>query len=160
MTTKTVSPGVKIVDAINESSNALLEAARAANERGFRFSKTVIEGAEQAQQDALELGRKFAKEPSDLSGFSSAIVEKTNEAQGRAVEFARQWAGELSEAGQEARDAFGKVAKANRDAAQASFDGVRTLFGRGAETVQDAVENASNWRSDERSPRRTREASA
>jgi hypothetical protein len=158
--TKTASPGVKIVDAITESSNALLEAARAANERGFRFSKTVLEGAEQAQQDALDLGRKFAKEPSDLSGFSSAIVEKTNEAQGRVVEFARQWASELSDAGQEAREAFSKVAQANRDAAQASFEGVRSLFGRGIENVQDAVENTTGWRNEERPARKTREATA
>ena len=160
MTTKTASPAVKIVDAITESSNALLEAARSANERGFRFSKTVIEEAERAQQDALDLGRKFAKEPTDLSGFSSAVVEKTNEAQGRVVELARQWFSEMSDAGQETRDTFGKVVKANREVAQASFEGVRSLFGRSVENVQGAVENATSWRNEERPARRAREASA
>jgi hypothetical protein len=157
---KTAGPAEKIVEAITESSNALLEAARSANERGFRISKTVLEEAERGQQDALDLGRKFAKEPTDLSGFSSAVVEKTNEAQGRVVELFRQWFSELSDAGQETRDTFGKVVKANREVAQASFEGVRTLFGRGVENVQEAVENAASWRSDERPARRAREVSA
>ncbi len=138
MATRT-STAVKIVDALTDGSVAVLEAARSANERNYRISKAVFEEIERGQQETFELGRQFAREPANLSGFSSAAFGKANEAQGRVVELVRQWFSEVQEAGQEARQTLERVTAANRKAAQAAFEGARGLFQQSAENLQDAV---------------------
>jgi len=156
----------RIFDALNESYEALLEAIKAGNERGYRVSKNLIEETERGQREVLELGRKFAGDPADLAGFSTAVMEATTKAQSRALDLTRQWFEEFSGAGTEAREAIQRVARANREAGQAAVEVARGMFSRTTEAFQSAVGRAASAATaatgptDGRSTRRSAEASS
>lgn len=129
----------KLFDALNDSYDALLEAIRAGTERGYRVSKELMEQAQRAQRESMELGKKLVDAPTDLAGFYGALVEATSKAQGRTLELAREWLGELGDAGKEARDALQHVVKANQAAARAAAEAARSGFGRAREAAVDVM---------------------
>ena len=130
----------KIFEAANESSDALIDAFRAANDRGHRFSTALIEQAQEAQREAVEVGRKWAAAPFDLFGLFSILVESATKGQSRALDITRQWFGELSEAQKESRQLLQRVATANRSAGEASVEFARGVFSRATEAVQTAAD--------------------
>jgi hypothetical protein len=129
----------KFFDALNESYDALLEAIKAGTERGHRVSKELIEQAQKAQRETVDLGKKLVEAPTDLAGFYGALVEATSKAQSRTLELAREWLGELGESGKEARDALQQVMKANQAAARAAVDAARSGFARAREAAGDVM---------------------
>ena len=126
----------KFFDALNESSDALIDAIRAANDRGHRVSTAVIESAQEGQREAVELAKKWIGAPFDLAGFYSTLIESATRAQGRALEVTRQWFGELADAQKETREILQRVVKANRAVNEASADVARGVFSRATEVVQ------------------------
>ncbi len=58
----------KFFDALNDSYEAIIEAIKAGNERGYRFSKTLIEEVEKGQGEVLELAKKWALYRQDYCG--------------------------------------------------------------------------------------------
>jgi hypothetical protein len=126
----------KFFEALNESSDALIDAIRAANDRGHRVSTAVIESAQEGQREAVELAKKWIGAPFDIAGFYSTLIESATRAQGRALEVTRQWFGELADAQKETREILQRVVKANRAANEASADVARGVFSRATETVQ------------------------
>jgi hypothetical protein len=141
----------KFFEAINETSDAVIDAIRAANDRGHRVSAAFIEQAQENQREAVELAKKFIAAPLDIPGLYSSMVENTTKAQGRALDATRQWFGELAEAQKETREIFQRVAKANRTASEATVETARGLFNRASETLQSA--NTSNGDGRKAAPR-------
>ena len=88
----------KYYEALNETSDAMIDAVRAANDRGHRFTTALIEQAQENQREAVEFTRKWAASPFDVIGLMSSLTENTTKAQGRALDATRQLFGELSEA--------------------------------------------------------------
>ena len=76
----------KYFEALTESYDALIDAIKLGNERGFRMSTNMLTEAQRGQREAVELGRKFADDPTDVGGFYRAMMESTTKAQGRALE--------------------------------------------------------------------------
>jgi len=103
-------------EALTESYDAVIEALKAGNERGLRISNNALTEAQKGQREAIELGRKFAEDPTDIGGLYRAVMESTTKAQGRTLELARQLFDELSESRTEARNVIEKVVKAQRTA--------------------------------------------
>lgn len=132
----------KFFDALNESYEAIMEAIKAGNERGYRFSKTLIEETEKGQEEVLELAKKWAEAPTDLASFYGALVEATSKAQGRSLELAREWLGELSGSRTETRDAIQHMVSANQAAAQAAVEAARSLFTSATEAARPAARRA------------------
>jgi hypothetical protein len=126
----------KFIEALNESSDAVIDAIRAANDRGHRLSTAFIEQAQESQREAVELTRKWLAAPLDVPGFYSSVVETVTKSQGRALDATRQWFGDLAEVQKETRDVLQRVIKANRIAGEATADAARGLFNRASETVQ------------------------
>lgn len=129
----------KFFEAVNDTSDAVIDAVRAANDRGHRISAAFIEGAQENQREAVDLAKRFIAAPLDVSGFYSSLVENTTKAQGRALEATRQWFGEMAEAQKETREIFQRVIKANRAANDATIETARGMFNKASETVQSSA---------------------
>jgi hypothetical protein len=129
----------KYFEALTESYDAIIDAIKAGNERNYRLSTTLLTEAQRGQREAVELGKKFADDPTDVGGFYRAVMESTTKAQGRALELARQMFDELSESRTDTRDAIEKVVKANRSAGEAAVEAVRDVASNTADRVRTGV---------------------
>jgi hypothetical protein len=129
----------RFFDAVNESYETLLDAVRAANDRGHRISKRLIDEVNQGQRNALELGRTFAGSPLDVSGLAGATVRSLTDAQGRALDLTRQLLDELTDAGQETRDSLRRVVEANRSAGQAAVEATRDVADRAGGAIRPVL---------------------
>jgi DNA anti-recombination protein RmuC len=134
----------KYFEALSESYDAIIEAAKAGNERGFRASNNLLAEAQRGQRESVELGKKFAEDPTDLAGFYRSVMESTTKAQGRALELTRQMFDELSESRNETREVIEKIVKANRAAGEAAVEAVRDVATVTAERVRTGVERVTN----------------
>lgn len=130
----------KLYGALNEGSDALIDAVRAANDRGHRFTTALIEQAQESQRDAVELTKKWAEAPFDFLGLLSSLSETTTKAQGRALDATRQWFGEMADAQKETRDLIQHMLNANRAASEAGVDMARGMFSRATEAVTAATD--------------------
>ncbi len=130
---------VKLFDAVNETSDALIDATRAANDRGHRFTTSAIEQAQDSQRDAVELTRKWLDAPLDFLGLLGLLTESTTKAQGRALEATRQFFSEMGDAQKETRDMVQRMVNANRSASEASVELTRNIFTRANDAVQSAT---------------------
>lgn len=126
----------KLFEAWNESADALVDAIRAANDRGHRVSAALIEQAQEGQRETVELAKKWIAAPFDLMGFYSALVESTTKAQGRALEVTRQWFGEMADAQKETRQLLQRMMTANRSAGEATVEAARGMLTRASEATQ------------------------
>ena len=129
----------KYFDALTETYDAIIEAIKAGNERGFRLSNSLLAEAQRGQREAVDLGKKFAIDPTDIGGFYRAAMESTTRAQGRTLELARQIFDEFSDVRGETREAIEKVIKAQREAGEAAVEAVRDVAGNTAERVRTGV---------------------
>ena len=133
----------KYYEALNETSDALVDAIRAANNRGHRLTTALIEQAQENQRDVVEITRKWAAAPFDVIGLMSSVTESTTKAQGRALDATRQIFGEFSDIQKETRDVVQRVIDANRSAGEASVDLARSAFSRATTAVQTATERTN-----------------
>jgi hypothetical protein len=148
----------KFFNAVNEVYDALLDAAKAANDRGYRVSRQVIDEVERGQREAIDLTRKVASTPSDLSGFYSAAVRSVTDAQGRILDLTRQLLDELSDSQREGREVVRRVIEANRSAGQAAVEATRDAVGQAGSAVQNIRARATrtgNGRTQKQTPRKT-----
>ena len=130
----------KYYEALNETSDAVIDAIRAANDRGHRFTTALIEQAQESQREAVEITRKWAESPFDFISLLSSVTETTTKAQGRALDATRQFFGEVSDVQKETRNVVQKVINANRTAGEASVEMARGAFSKATTAVQTATE--------------------
>jgi hypothetical protein len=129
----------KYFEALTQSYDAIIDAIKAGNERNYRLSTTLLSEAQRGQREAVELGKKFADDPTDVGGFYRAVMESTTKAQGRALELARQMFDELAESRTDTREAIEKVVKANRSAGEAAVEAARDVASTTADRVRTGV---------------------
>ncbi|MDO8615789.1 MAG: hypothetical protein Q7T33_08655 [Dehalococcoidia bacterium] len=129
----------KFFGAVTEAYDALLDAAKSANDRGYRVSRKLIDEVERSQRETIDLTRRLALAPRDVVGFSSAAIRSLTDAQGRALELTRQLLDELTEGQREGRDTVRKVIEANRGAGQAAIEATRDAVTRAGTRVQSGV---------------------
>ena len=134
----------KYFEALTESYDAMIEAIKLGNERGYRISTQLLTEAQRGQRESVDLGRKFADDPTDIGGFYRSLMESTTKAQGRALELARQMFDELSESRTEARETIEKVVKAQRSAGEAAVEAARDVASTTAERVRTGVSRVTN----------------
>ena len=128
----------KFFEAVNEGSDAVIDAVRTANDRGHRVATALIEEAQEGQREFVELAKKWIASPLDILGFYSHLVESTTKAQGRAMDVGRHWFGEIAEAQKESRQIVQRVVSANRKAGEASVDLARSVLTRSANGTNGA----------------------
>jgi hypothetical protein len=152
----------KYFDALTQSYDAIIDAVKAGNERGYRITTNLIAEAQRGQREQVELGKTFAADPTDLPGFFRAAMESTTKAQGRALELARQLFDELSESRNEGREAFEKVFQAQRSAGEAAIEAARDVTGSTVERIRTGIGNLTQQTEDtvEKAVSRTKKAAA
>jgi hypothetical protein len=133
----------KFFDAVTDAYDALLDAARSANDRGYRVSRRLIDEIERGQRDAVDFTRRVAAAPQDVAGSFSSVVRTLTDAQGRVLDLTRQLLDEATDSGREGRDTMRKVIESNREAGQAAIAATRDAFTRGAERVQNLRPSAN-----------------
>jgi len=152
----------KFFDALNEGYDALIDAIRAANDRGHRVSIALIEDAQRGQREAVELTRKWIESPFDVVGLSGSVIDTATKAQSRSLDVARQWFGEMADAQQESRQVLQRMVSASRNAGEAAVSGARGVFTRASEVVQSSAQStatpAGDGRRGAREPARTAES--
>ncbi len=141
---KTETAVDKYFEALTVSYDAIIEAIKSGNERGFRISNNLLAEAQRGQRETVDLGKKFAEDPTDVGGFYRAAMEATTKAQGRTLELARQMFDELSESRGEAREVIEKVIKAQRAAGEAAVEATRDVASTAADRVRTGVERVTN----------------
>jgi hypothetical protein len=131
----------KFFNAVNDAYDALLDAAKAANDRGYRVSRRLIDEIERGQRDAVDATRRIASAPRDVAGFYAGAVRTVTDSQGRVLDLTRQLLDEATDSGREGRDTMRKVIEANRQAGQAAIEATRETFTRAGARANAAVEN-------------------
>jgi hypothetical protein len=133
----------KFFDAVTEAYDALLDAAKSANDRGYRVSRRLIDEIERGQRDAVDLTRRVTVAPADIAGSFTSAVRSLTDSQGRVLDLTRQLLDEATDSGREGRDTMRKVIEANRSAGQAAIEATRETLTRGAERVQNLRPSAN-----------------
>lgn len=133
----------KYFDALTESYDAIIDAIKLGNERGFRLSNNLLAEAQKGQREAVELGKKFADDPTDLAGYYRTMMESATKSQGRTLEFARQVFDELSTSRDETRQVFEKVFTAQRAAGEAAVEAARDVASTAGDRIRTGVERVS-----------------
>jgi hypothetical protein len=129
----------RFFNAMDDSFEAMVDAIKTGNERGYRFSKKLLREVEQGQQELVQLGRRFARQPNDMRGLYQASVDLARRTAGHSGDLAREWLADAAQAGQDARQTATKLVRANRSAAQALGtavqEGARDLSERARERM-------------------------
>ncbi len=143
MATKEKTSTDKYFDALTESYDAVIDAIKLGNERGFRLSNNLLAEAQKGQREAIDLGKKFADDPTDMGANYRSLMESATKAQGRTLEFARQVFDELSTSRDETRVVFEKVFTAQRAAGEAAVEAARDIASTTGERVRAGVERVT-----------------
>ena len=148
----------KFFNAVTDAYDALMDAAKSANDRGYRVSRRLIDEIERGQKEAVDLTRRLSLAPRDVPGFFSSAVRNVTDAQGRALDLTRQLLDEVTDGGRESRDTVRKVIEANRQAGQAAIEATRENFTRAGAAVGNIRErvSANGVRAASASPRKSR----
>ena len=76
----------RFFDAVNDAYDALLDAVKTANDRGYRVSRKLIDEVERGQREAVYLTRRLETAPRDVAGFYTAAVRNVTDIQGRTLD--------------------------------------------------------------------------
>ena len=132
----TNGPADRYVDALGESSAAVMERVKSGVERANRITSAVISEIERGQQDALEIGRKVLQDPADVVGIWTLGYTKAAAAQDRAFDFGRNLIDEAATSARETRTAIESVARANFDAGRPAVESMRDFVTRTSEALR------------------------
>ncbi|MEX2158573.1 MAG: hypothetical protein WEB04_04145 [Dehalococcoidia bacterium] len=135
MATQT-GPADRFVDALTESSTAVMDRVKTASERAHRVTTALVSEAERIQQDALDLTRKVIQDPADIVGNTGLAYQKAIVAQERVFEFARNALEEAVTANRETRTTVERVLRANFDASRPAVEQVREFVTRTGEALR------------------------
>ena len=130
----------KFYDALNEGSDAIIDAIRAANDRNHRFATALIEEAQERQREGVDLAKKWIAAPFDFVGISSSLIESSTKSQGRALDVTRQLLTEASDIQKETRQVLERVTSANRTAGEATVEIARGAVSRATQAVATAAD--------------------
>ena len=115
----------RLLDALNESFEAMRKAMRTEGGRGVRFSKRLVNEIDQGRQELVKLGRRFARNPTDVSDLFDAGADLARRSAGHSASLAQELLTGARDAGSDVRETAGTILQANRHAAQALAAAVR-----------------------------------
>ncbi len=116
----------KYFDTLIANYDIFVDAIEKANERGIKVAKELASDVVKGQREALELGKKFAGEPTDYAQYYTAVLEATTAAQGRALAFTQNAYQEALAASTDARDVVQQLMEANKATAQAAVEAAKS----------------------------------
>jgi len=102
-TRETAAPG-RLTGAILERQAGIFDAIRSSTDRNHRFTRSVIESARQNNRDWVEVGRRLASNPTDITGIYDAVSEAIGNGQARTLALSREWLEDAVETQRENRE--------------------------------------------------------
>jgi len=116
----------KYFDTLLASYDLLIDSIDKANDRGLKVTKQFAADVVKGQREAIELGKKIAGQPGDMSQFYTAVLEATTSAQSRALAFTQAAYQEAVGSGADTREVIEKLVAANRETAEAAVEAARS----------------------------------
>jgi hypothetical protein len=93
----------RLSNAILERQASIFDLIRANTDRNHRFTRSLIESYRQGNRDWLEVGRRWVKNPTDVSGIYEAFSDAIGNAQQRTIALSREWFEDTVESQRESR---------------------------------------------------------
>lgn len=125
----------KVLSALEESFDAMVDAVKAGNDRGLRFSRRLVDEIGQGRRELAGLGRRLTKRPRDLSALYHDTVDLARRGSGHASQLSQEFLSGARDAGEDLGGTTRTLVKANRKAAEALGhavqDAARDLVKRG-----------------------------
>jgi len=138
----------QLFDTIDRSYDAAFDAARAGNERVFRFNRMVMEEAQRTQRERSALGRRWAEAPFDVVSLSNVVLETWTKRQRRRMELARSFLDDMAGMRDETREMVRRVADVNRTAVGVGVSAGSQAVSRAGQAVSRAGEEVSERAAD------------
>ena len=93
----------RLSDAILERQASVFDLIRANTDRNHRFTRSLIESYRQGNREWLEVGRRWVKNPADVTGIYEAVSDAIGNAQQRTIALSREWFEDTVESQRESR---------------------------------------------------------
>ena len=93
----------RLSNAILERQASVFDLIRANTDRNHRFTRSLIESYRQGNREWLEVGRRWVKNPADVTGIYEAVSDAIGNAQQRTIALSREWFEDTVESQRESR---------------------------------------------------------
>ena len=93
----------RVSNAILERQASVFDLIRANTDRNHRFTRSLIESYRQGNREWLEVGRRWVKNPTDVTGIYEAVSDAIGNAQQRTIALSREWFEDTVESQRESR---------------------------------------------------------
>ena len=93
----------RLSNAILERQASVFDLIRANTDRNHRFTRSLIESYRQGNREWLEVGRRWVKNPTDVTGIYEAVSDAIGNAQQRTIALSREWFEDTVETQRESR---------------------------------------------------------
>jgi hypothetical protein len=93
----------RVSNAILERQASVFDLIRANTDRNHRFTRSLIESYRQGNREWLEVGRRWVKNPTDVTGIYEAVSDAIGNAQQRTIALSREWFEDTVETQREGR---------------------------------------------------------
>ena len=93
----------RLSNAILERQASVFDLIRANTDRNHRFTRSLIESYRQGNREWLEVGRRWVKNPTDVTGIYEAVSDAIGNAQQRTIALSREWFEDTVESQRESR---------------------------------------------------------
>lgn len=93
----------RLSNAILERQASVFDLIRANSDRNHRFTRSLIESYRQGNREWLEVGRRWVKNPADVTGIYEAVSDAIGNAQQRTIALSREWFEDTVESQRESR---------------------------------------------------------
>ena len=93
----------RLSNAILDRQASVFDLIRSTSDRNHRFTRSLIESYRQGNRDWLEVGRRWVKNPTDVTGIYEAVTDAIGNAQQRSIALSREWFEDAVESQRESR---------------------------------------------------------
>jgi hypothetical protein len=130
----------RVSKAILERQASVFDLIRSNTDRNHRFTRSLLESYRQGNRDWLEVGRRWAKNPTDVTAIYEAVSDAIGNAQQRTIALSREWFEDTVESQRESRVILRQGLGDAREAVERASAGVpqflrRNNWGRGNSTT-------------------------
>ncbi|MEX0799647.1 MAG: hypothetical protein WD379_00350 [Dehalococcoidia bacterium] len=94
----------RLFDTFIERHEAAFDTITSANERSYRFARSVLEGTRQGLHDWNQVARSWAQRPTDVMGLYEAASEAVASGQARNIALWQEFLEDLAESQREGRE--------------------------------------------------------
>jgi hypothetical protein len=100
---ETTNTADRLSRALLDRQASIFDLIRSNTDRNHRFTRSLIESYRQGNREWLEVGRRWVKNPTDVTGIYEAVSDAIGNAQQRTIALSREWFEDTVESQRESR---------------------------------------------------------